>query len=783
MKFRKNLLAASIAAVPALALTGNAMAQGMLEEVIVTAQKRSESLSDVPISVNVVGGEQISNGGITNLNDLADWVPNLSMNQTGLGTNVTIRGISSGINPAFEQSVGMYVDDVFYGRPQLARVPYLDVNRVEVLRGPQPILFGKNAIAGAISAVTNRAATDVVEGFAEASYNFDQEGYEVQGAVNIPIGDTFAIRLAGLKRDEDGYYDNTFLDQPESQLDHEIIRANIQWDATDNLSFNLKIENADFTTEGRFLEIINPVGGPPSYADALLAATGGAVILDDKQDFKRQSNGDSDETEVDNITLTIDWDIGEHTLTSVTSSLEYDYFQNCDCDFTSAVIIETAGNENYEQFSQEFRFASPTGNTIDYILGAYYSDYDIDNDELLAIDANSILAAAVPAAAPVIGTGNTRLYTMSSEQWSVFGQFTWNISDTLRLTLGGRYSDEDKEGTRNLNVVDLQGQTGPFDQTTFPIVDGTSFAPLVYFAGFGIDSEQFSGNGEGHNLAASRSESKFTPAVNVQWDISNDTMLYASYTEGFKAGGFDARSNLNTNFEFEEEFAESYEAGAKMSLADGAAELNVAVYYTEYSDLQTSQFDGVLGFNVTNASSATTQGIEMEGRWQATDSLYLTGAVGYLDFEFDNFDISQCYYGETPDNPETGLCDRTGDTREYAPELTANLGGAYDIEITNNIGLTFGLDLAYSDDYFVSPTLDPNLKQDSFVKLNGRIVVEDLDGTWSLALIAENLTDEEIMTFGNQAPLSTTLTGGASTAYYAFYEAPSNVAVKFRYNF
>jgi outer membrane receptor protein involved in Fe transport len=776
MKFRINAIAAGMALVPALAISGTAGAQ-MLEEVIVTAQKRSESLSDVPISVNVVGGEMISSQGITNLNDLSDYVPNLSMNQTGLGTNVTIRGISSGINPAFEQSVGMYVDDVFYGRPQLARVPYLDINRVEVLRGPQPILFGKNAIAGAISATTNKASTDEMEGFIETDYNFDQDGYGIQGAVNIPITDTFAIRLAGLKRESDGYYDNTFLGEDEEQLDQQVLRANFQWDATDDLSVNLKIENSDFETDGRSLEIINPVGSP-SYASALLTATGGAVVLDDQQDFKRQSNGDHDETDVDNITLTLDYALGEHTLTSVTSSMKYDYFQQCDCDFTSAAIIQTAGNERYEQFSQELRLASPGGETIDYIVGAYYSDYDIDNDELLAIDDNSILAIAVPAAGPAIGFGNTRLYTSESEQWSVFGQFTWNINDELRVTLGGRYSEEDKEGTRKLDIIDLGGDTGPHDRTIYPATT-EALPPIIFSAGFGIDSEQFGG----HNLAGKRTESKFTPAVNMQWDATDETMLYASYTEGFKAGGFDARSNSNQNFEFEEELATSYELGAKMSLADGAAELNVALYYTEYDDLQTSQFDGTLGFNVTNASTATVQGIELDGRWQLTEDFYLSGAVGVLDFEFDDFANSQCFFGETPTNATTGLCSRKGDTREFAPELTANIGAAYDVAVTDDMGITFGVDLSYSDEYFASPTLDPNLEQDSFVKVNARVELASSENVWSVALLGENLTDEEIKTFGNQAPLSTTLTGGSATAYYSFYEAPRNVALKVRYNF
>jgi iron complex outermembrane receptor protein len=805
MKFRINAIAAGMALVPALAISGTAGAQ-MLEEVIVTAQKRSQSLGDVPISVNVVGGEMIANSGITNLNDLADFVPNLSMNQTGLGTNVTIRGISSGINPAFEQSVGMYVDDVFYGRPQLARVPYLDVDRVEVLRGPQPILFGKNAIAGAISAITVKADTEELSGFVDAEYNFDQNGYDLQGAINIPVSDTFAIRLAGLKRESDGYYENTTNGKDESELDHQIFRANFQWDATDDLSVNLKVENAQFDTVGRFTEVVSPVtdGAPGSldYGTQLenTAAAFGqpGVVVDTKQDFKRQSNGDLEETELDNITLTVNYNMNDFTLTSVTSSVSYDYYQQCDCDFTDVVIIETAGDEDYDQFSQEFRLASPEGETVDYIVGAYYSEYDIDSPSSLILSQNSILG--VPTG--LSSTGNFREFTTDSEQWSVFAQATWNISDELRLTVGGRYAEEDKTGTRRLDIVNVAQAEGPFrDYESFPLNTNPVQAG-TYKALFGIDSQQLitdptvdintrnpvdaTGSPIGHNLDQKRSETMFTPAVNMQWDATEDTMVYVSYTEGFKAGGFDARSNLNTNFEFEEETAESWELGAKMSLADGAAELNVSLYRTEYADLQTSQFDGVLGFNVTNAGASTIQGIEMEGRWQATDSLFFSGALGYLDFEFDKFEDSQCFYGEVADSPNGGnLCDRSGDTREFAPELTAQLTTNYEIEVTDSMGLTLGLDLSYSDSYFVSPTLDPNLEQDAFVKVNARVQLAEIDGIWSVALMGENLTDEAVSTFGNQLPLATSaLNGGASNAaYYSFYEAPRNVALKVRYNF
>ncbi|MFT5481987.1 MAG: iron complex outermembrane receptor protein, partial [Halieaceae bacterium] len=763
------------AAIPVLMASYSAQAQLMLEEIVVTAQKRVESLSDVPISVNVVGAEKMAESGITNLNDLADFVPNLSMNQTGIGTSITVRGISSGINPAFEQSVGMYVDDIYYGRAQLARVPYLDMSRVEVLRGPQPILFGKNAIAGAIAMHTKSASTDGVEGYVSADYNFDEEGYDVNGAINLPVSDTFAIRLAALKRDQDGYYENTFLGRDESALDHQVLRANFSWDISDNFSADLKVENAEFDTEGRFLEIINPVeiGGSPSFATALSAITGGAVTLDTEQDFKRQSNGDAEETEVDNITLKLDYGLGDHTLTAITGSVKYDYFQQCDCDFISGILIDTAGYEIFEQFSQEIRLTSPGGETVDYIVGAFYQDYDVAVDDITIVPVGSLLGG-LSAALP--GTGARRAYETDSELWSVFGQITWNISDTLRLNLGGRYTDEEKSGSRSIEIVDIVDESPVRDVAGQPITTSPA-APFVYGLGFAIDNEQFNASGlsgcggvsdaTGHDLSCSRSESAFTPMVNLQWDASDSAMVYATYTEGFKSGGFDTRANNSGSFEFDEEEATAYELGAKMSLLDGAAELNVALYRTEYTGLQTSQFDGILGFNVTNAGDATTQGLELDGRWQLTENLMLTGSAGYLDFEYTKFPNSQCYFGETSDyadGPLEGLCDRGGDVREFTPEVTMNIGGEYFIAIGDSMELTIGLDVSYSDEYFVSPTLDPNLVQDSYTKLNARIALESTEGTWSVALLADNITDEEILTFGNQAPVSTTLSSTFNTA-------------------
>lgn len=783
-------------------LASPASAQLMLEEVVVTAQKRTESLSDVPISVNVVGADKLANSGITNLLDMSDFVPNLSMNQTGLGTNITVRGISSGINPAFEQSVGMYMDDIYYGRAQLSRAPYLDIARVEVLRGPQPILFGKNAIAGAISMITERATTDEVTGFVQADYNFDQNGKDFQGAVNVPLTDEFAIRLAGLSRESDGYYKNTNLNRDESALDEQVLRVNLQWEPADDMSFNVKYEQSEYDTEGRFLEIINPVevNGSPSFADAIAALTGGSVILDTEQDYKRQANGDIEETEVENLTARFEWDLDAFTLNVIASEVEYDYFQQCDCDFINAILIDTAGYEEFEQTSYEVRLTSPGGETIDWIAGAFKQEYDVTVNDMTIVPVGSLLGGL---SALLPGTAARRAYETDSELWSVFAQFTWNINDEMRLTVGGRYTEEDKTGARSIDIVEVQGLS-PIRDVLGQVASTNAGLGATYAAGFGIDNELVNLSGgtdcggatdsTGHNLACDRDESKFTPAVNFQWDATPDMMVYASYTEGFKAGGFDTRANNTGSFEFDEEEATSYEIGTKMSALDGAAEINVAIYLTEYDNLQTSQFDGILGFNVTNAGQATTSGIEIDGRWQAAESLMVTFSAGYLDFEFDEFPNSQCFFGETPNGGPAfpGLCNREGERREFTPEITANLGGEYYFDIGSQMEGTVGVDLIYSDDYFVSPTLDPNLEQGSYVKMNARFELASNEGDWSVSLLLENITDEEVLTFGNQAPVSTTLSNsfnsatgapGVATAYYGFYGAPFNVALQARYNF
>jgi outer membrane receptor protein involved in Fe transport len=311
-------------------------------------------------------------------------------------------------------------------------------------------------------------------------------------------------------------------------------------------------------------------------------------------------------------------------------------------------------------------------------------------------------------------------------------------------------------------------------------------APALYYNVFALQTEQFNPDGMGgnlgHNLEGERSESVFTPLVNYQYDLSEDVMLYASYTTGFKAGGYDARANNINSFEYDEEKANAWELGAKTRFADGRGELNLAWYRTDYEDLQISQFDGTLGFNVGNAKETLVQGLELEGRWLATDSLTFNYAASYLDFEYKDFRNGNCYQGQTPDGDIAPwgdqLCDYTGMSGQYTPELTLNAGLAHNLPMGGDLELNSVLDLQYVDSQNVHSNQDPQYEMDSYTTLNARISLDS--NNWAAALVGKNLTDENIMTYADNVPLSGTF--GAST-YYAFMKPTRTVAIEGSYRF
>lgn len=776
-------------AVSAIALTTNA---ATLEEIVVTAQQRAESLQDVPVSVAAVTAKKISDSGIVDLQGLSELVPNFSINETGISTTVTIRGISSGINSGFEQSVGMYNDGIFYGRDQLARVPMIDMERVEVLRGPQGILFGKNSIAGAVSQISAKP-TDEFEGSVTALYEPDHGETDLRMVLSGPLTDNLSGRLAVMTRELDGYVKNTELGVDEQNEDEQVVRATLRWDVNDSVTATLKSSQSTFDVLGRNMEVYQSFG----HLEALNSVYNSPTApwsVDTELNYIADNNGHFSNNEVNNSTLTVDWNLEGLTLTSVTGYVDYEFTESCDCDFTGAPVFDAGRQEEYQQLSQEFRVTSDLGSNFDYIAGLFFQNTDLTYADQIRLPDPTVVntalgllgAGALQPFAP--GSSTDRTFNQEGEVIALFAQGTWSVSEALRLTVGGRYTEEKKDANRQQR----HKANATFGGQYMPAVtaDPVSGAYNVLYGIFAIEAyDQINGKLD---------DSSFSPVVTMEWDANPDTMVYATWTKGYKSGGFDARSNghpdasvnnglksgaaITGSWEFANEEATSVELGSKMSLADGAAELSVAWYMTDYTDLQVSQFDGTLGFNVTNAGEAKVKGIEADGRWALTDNITLTGSVAYLDFNYEKFPNSQCYF-QQEDTDGDKLCDAGGKRKEFTPELQANLGAAWASEMSNGLELNASLDVSFMDEYLYAANLDPRSKQDAYSMVNARIALAGSEGAWELALLGRNLTDETVINFGGNTPLGGTLTGGAGNSYYAFVNRPRNIALQVNYSF
>ena len=786
----------------AAAFSHDGLAQGtnegsvVLDEIIVTAQKRQESLQDVPLSVLAVSGDKLADSGIVRMDDLKAYVPNLQMTETGISNNIYIRGIGSGLNQGFEQSVSSYMDGIYRGRGHQSRMPFLDLARVEVLRGPQPILFGKNAVAGAVNMVAARPG-DRLEGSVRLTRDFEYNDTVGAAMLSGPVSDTMGARIAVHYRQADGYVSNLTLDRDEPTRDEFAGRVMLTYAPSDAFDAALRVETGKYKTNGRQIEIFgetpttNPAFSGLTYSQIL---AGGSLPLIGRPnglpqgtsasaanhtiDFQRSSNGDtSDLTNFEtSLTMNFKYDNGL-TLTSTTGYSSYELAETCDCDFVGATVFNAGVNEDYKQFSQELRLASSADATVSWIGGLFFQEYDLDETDYLYVPTNS-LAIPVLALNPLIGANsavfsnaaNPRVFSQDSQMWSAFAQATWNVTDSFRLTAGGRFSDEDKKGRRTTLLTN--GLGGP--------AINSAFYPL-FSAALGIVP---------HSLAGERSESNFSPLVNVQYDLTDNTMTYLSWSRGFKSGGFDARSNkppvaggtpiTSGTFEFEDEQATTYELGIKSGIGS-RAEINANVFYTDYKDLQTSAFDGAIGFNVGNGT-AKLKGAEIEARWQATRDLRITGSVAYLDFEWTKY-FGQCYFGLTPiaSGPNAGNCDYKGFTNQLAPEWTGVVGAQYSIPLGSSLHLTLAADVIYSSEFLTSLTLDPATKQDAFTKVNARVAVGGESQQWEVALIGRNLTDETVVGYSGDTPLSNRLFGARS--YYGFVDPPRGVALEASYKF
>lgn len=776
------------AALAAIAAPSSATAQetetvgetsAMPTEIVVTARGREQRLQDVSVAVSVVSGAELERADLRSLQDVTARLPNVKINN-GTNTDVlVVRGVGSGANVGFEQAVGTFVDGVYRGRSRATRAALFDLDRVEVLRGPQTTFFGHNAVAGALNIVTRKPGNEFAAN-ASALYELEHGEYSLEAGITAPLTESLSVRAAGRLSGMDGFVENVTLNRDGPRMRDAIGRVSVRFEPASNFTSDLRVDMARLRSRDAFPGEI--VGCPPP---AIYGGTGlacgqllGSPAPESRFDYTasgRETYFNYDYTEA---AWTNTLELGATTLTSITAYFEHDndakiqLIPTPNIGFGGSGILPTRNLEEYEQFSQELRLQSDAGNTIDWMVGGYYAHGKLEARNRTGfhfVPFVLIVPGLSTPLAPNTPVGGRPTLSQRDDVYSVFGSLTWRASEALRLNLAARYSKVEKQGNRTMTWGILDGELGGPDGeafTPFPLAD-----QLLIGANRGVSMTDFP--------ITSRSDDKFMPSVGIEYDLAPDIMAYATYSYGFKAGGYDASAQGGI---YGPETVNAYELGLKGSLAGGLGTFSLALFRSDYSDLQetTILFTGTgesqrITAVTANAAGARVQGIELSGSIQAADWLRINADIGYLDAKYTDFPNASCTVLATAQNP-TCVQDMSGKRRGYAPEWSGTLSANVSLPLNDTLELRIDPAVFFTSSYFMSATADPLISQDSFAKVDLRVGVGPDDRSWELAVIARNLTDKATSSF--IAPLPTS--NGATIVYP---DRPRSIALAASFKF
>ncbi|HXW09917.1 MAG TPA: TonB-dependent receptor [Steroidobacteraceae bacterium] len=752
-------LAAAVAAIlttgqalqaQAAELPGAAGAAGDVEEIIVTAQRREESIQDVPLSVQAFTGETLAEAGVTSVLDLPRLAPNFNAMRGTQTANVrlSIRGVGASSNSAIDPSIGTFIDGVYVPRPGSLFGSMNDIASVEVLRGPQGTLFGRNSTVGAVL-LRSVDPQDEFGGSAELTYgNYDEQKFA--GTLNVPVGERFAVRVAGLTDSRDGYAHNRFDGRDFATLESDAFRIGATWDITDDVTWTVKYDRSRMQGDGKAeLEIDPDTLTDASRARLTLITGGNPPDLDDA--FDRKSNqritGDVDDDQwglVSNLT----WDLANgHTVRLLGGYRSWNNEQlESDVLFMPADFLARTGRFESTSQSYELQLISPQdellNGRLDYVAGLYYFQEDYFVGEQFGLGAQFcglVPAAQRPACAASANKANATMldFDQDAENLAAYAQTDIGLTDAVDLVLGARWTKDDKTGT--------------FVQTV-----NNPFGALLRAA---------------ENTALDLGEDAFTYRVGLNWAPNQDLLVFGSYSTGYKSGGFNSgggNAALGQRRLFDKETTDNYEVGAKWTLADGRAHLNGTAFLMQLDDFQDRAFDGQ-SFNVINAGSVRNQGIEIDGDWSPQDWLSLYASVGYLDAEFDEYDNASCLPYPAQVNP-TCTQDLAGERPVFAPELQASTGVQVQGDFGGSgVGYMLRTDVAYMDDINVNQINDNNPQgiQPAFTLVSARFSLYfGAAQRYALTFWGDNLTDEDYCTgkvaqpFDNLLGLRDPVSGG-----------------------
>ena len=738
---KKSRIAAGIS-LAALGLLGSVptLAQreisGQIEEVLVTAQKREENVQDVAISVSVMDAKMLDKRFARDILDVAGMSPNLIVDPTlGNGTaSIAIRGMQlNDVEKSFDPAVAVYQDGVYLQTSTGALLNVWDAERVEVLRGPQGTLFGKNTIGGLIHVIRAKP-TGELGGKVSLTMAEDNQR-DIKAALNLPavLDGTLATKITAVKTDGGGYFDNKTRDKREGDSDYGSVSLSGLWTPNDDVSLHLIYDHIDDKTP------VRPVTGLSEAGEVLfdLGLFAGQHAPRSPSDFHRDTYTATNQkasVELDALTANLSWDIADgHRLVTIVGWRDMEETSLQEFDAAALDVFRVSRPQFEEQTSVELRLESDWnwGKTI---LGGFLWDSDYDAWQ------NTYFFG---------GFNDSPHSTQDTESKALFGQVDWDISEALTLSLGGRYTEEEKSHCQKFTVPDANGNSTDFDgirkrvQKSWGDCSGELGAYQATYTDpvTGETGIPFTGNEDWN---------EFSPRVGISYDMDFG-MLYATYSEGFRSGGFNGRNTAPANSgPYDPETVESIEFGAKTTWLDNRLQLNVSAFFVDYTDKQEDVVfpgtDGAVTLTlVQNAGAASIDGVEFEAVFIPTDGLTFSVNVGYLDASYDEWNVVD----------PTGLpLDKSDFELRRAPEWTMGLNALWEHQLSNGAFLVGSANYAWKDDYWVGANTAYTMADGTDHYGNNPVGLNEAYGlldmslsyetdNWTVSVFGKNLTDED----------------------------------------
>lgn len=739
------------------ALAANAgAANDTLEEIVVTAEKRAVSIQDIPLSISAFDQSRLDKSDISTIADLQNITPNLQFSMAAnAGTHaiVTIRGIGTEVLPAYgEAGVAIYQDGVYLGRASASLMDFYDVERVEVLKGPQGTLYGRNAVGGAINVINNRPHDELEISASGLAGNFERRRF--RGIFNAPLGDSVAARITATYEKADGYLENLVPGGADSNdIDNVAVRGQLLFDVSDDIQmlargfyWNAGGLGTNARVVGNYprfsLVGIIPVrpgvfGAPNLFPGIFSIVEGGALPLPDDVHQLRHDHEGSRDHSIFGGSLELSWDSSAFNFKSITSLIEDDSFIERDGDGSELPLFNRDARQVSKQFSQEVTLTSHGDGRLQWILGLYH--YKEKVDDLRSITFQNVTRWAIAAGRPPFtGAQFTDANDNNTTSSAAYGQLDYALTDRLTGTLGLRYTRDKKDG----------GNTGRL------LIDPATNTPLRGFP---------------QTWTYNYSWNEPTGKIGLRYDHSDNSMIYVSYTKGFKSGG----ANNDFGTEFGPETIYTLEIGSKNRLLDDRLQLNASLFSSDYKGMQVFTV-GATTIAIDNAGQSSIRGFELDAVGLISDNFRLNASIAYLDAEFDEFSASDPAL--TAPRPPPPPRDLKGNRLPRSPEWELTLGAEFSFNLAAG-RLTVRPEFHWQDEMYFNAFNRESIRQKSWHTLNLHAIYMSSGEDWSVSLFGRNLDNERYIT---NMFVEATLIGAPAVGNVA---KPRTYGIEFAYHF